>query len=143
MKPSRDTEKEAALQAACGGHTEILKYFVEERKISSYEEKCNCVVNAAMYGKLDCIKYLLGEEAKTPLNFWQYIAYARYYEHPRLRKLLARKRLPRTNRRTIRCVHRSGKRRGVGANALRFERERIMRTQRKIQQQKERERETF
>ena len=82
VKPWRDTEKEAALQAASGGHTDILKYFVEERRISSYEEKCNCVVNAAMYGKLDCLKYLLGEEAKAPLNFWQYIAYARYYEHP-------------------------------------------------------------
>ena len=34
MKPSRDTEKEVAIQATCGGHVEILKYFVEERKIS-------------------------------------------------------------------------------------------------------------
>ena len=34
VKPSRDTEKHAAIQAACGGHVEILKYFVEERKIS-------------------------------------------------------------------------------------------------------------
>ena len=34
VKPSRDTEKEAAIQAACGGHIDILKYFVEERKIS-------------------------------------------------------------------------------------------------------------
>ena len=35
-----------------------------------------------MHGRLDCLKYLLGEEAKAPLNFWHYIAYARYYEHP-------------------------------------------------------------
>ena len=34
MKPSRETEKEAAIQAACNGHMDILKYFVEERKIS-------------------------------------------------------------------------------------------------------------
>ena len=34
VKPSRKTEKEAAIQAACGGHLDILKYFVEERKIS-------------------------------------------------------------------------------------------------------------
>ena len=34
MKPSRETEKEAAMQAASGGHIDILKYFVEERKIS-------------------------------------------------------------------------------------------------------------
>ena len=34
VKPSRDTEKEAALQAAAYGHLDIVKYFVEERKIS-------------------------------------------------------------------------------------------------------------
>ena len=34
VKPSRETERTAALQAACGGHIDILKYFVEERKIS-------------------------------------------------------------------------------------------------------------
>ena len=42
MKPSRETEKEAAIQAACGGHLDILKYFVEERKISE-EVKIDCV----------------------------------------------------------------------------------------------------
>ena len=30
----RRTENDAAIQAACSGHVEILKYFVEERKIS-------------------------------------------------------------------------------------------------------------
>ena len=94
VEPSRETERTAALQAACGGHTDILKYFVEERRISSYEEKCNCVVNAAMYGKLDCLKYLLGEEAKAPLNFWHYIAYARYYEHPDCENYLLEKGCP-------------------------------------------------
>ena len=34
VKPSRETEKEAAIQAAVHGHLDILKYFVEERKIS-------------------------------------------------------------------------------------------------------------
>jgi len=34
VKPSRETEKEAAMQAAGYGHLDILKYFVEERKIS-------------------------------------------------------------------------------------------------------------
>ena len=34
VKPSRETEEEAAVEAACNGHVEILKYFVEERKIS-------------------------------------------------------------------------------------------------------------
>ena len=47
VKPSRDTEKEAAIQATCGGHVEILKYFVEERKIPDefkervHVQRCN------------------------------------------------------------------------------------------------------
>ena len=40
-----------------------------------------CVYNAAVYGHLDCLKYLV-EEAKVPLNDWEDIAYARYREHP-------------------------------------------------------------
>ena len=79
MEPSRKTEEEAAYQAVCRGHMDILKYFVEERKISE-EVKSECVGNAARYGGLDCIKYLV-EEAKVPLNYWRYIASARYYEH--------------------------------------------------------------
>ena len=65
------------------GHVEIVKYFVEERKISE-EVKIGCVANAAMYGHLDCLKYLV-EEAKAPLNYWRYIANARYHEHPRMK----------------------------------------------------------
>ena len=34
VKPSRDMEEEVAGQAAGAGHVEILKYLVEERKIS-------------------------------------------------------------------------------------------------------------
>ena len=59
---------------------EILKYFVEERKIPEVV-KSHCVANAARYGHLDCINYLV-EEAKVPLDDWQYIASARYDEHP-------------------------------------------------------------
>ena len=59
---------------------DILKYFVEERKISE-EVKVDCVVAAASYGRLDCLKYLV-EEAKVPLDSWVYVAYARYHEHP-------------------------------------------------------------
>ena len=92
MKPSRETEKEAAIQAACGGHVEILKYFVEERKISD-ELKPYCVATAAMHGRLDCLKYLV-EEAKAPLNNWQYIAYARYYEHTECENYLLEKGCP-------------------------------------------------
>ena len=71
--------KYGAIPATCVGHVEILKYFVEERKISD-EVKSDCVGNATMYGQLDCLKYLV-EEAKAPLNDWQHVAYARYKEH--------------------------------------------------------------
>ena len=82
MKPSRETEEKAAMQAAYVGHVDILKYFVEERKISEdAEAKITCVVAAASYGQFDCLKYLV-EEAKVPLNDWRYIAWARYFEHP-------------------------------------------------------------
>ena len=79
VKPSRDTEKDSAIHATCGGHMEILKYFVEERKIPEVV-KVSCVTNAARYGRLDCLNYLV-DEAKTPLNDWQHIACARYFEH--------------------------------------------------------------
>ena len=102
VEPSRETEEEAAQQAVAFGHINILKYLVEERKISD-EVKLLCVANAAGYGRLDCLQYLV-EEAKAPLNYWQHVAYARYKEHHRLPKLLARKRVPRTNGRRIRLV---------------------------------------
>ena len=71
--------KYGAIPATCVGHVEILKYFVDERKISD-ERKGECVGNSAWYGRLDCLKYLV-EEAKVPLDNWQHIALARYYEH--------------------------------------------------------------
>ena len=92
VKPSRDTEKEAALQAAAYGHLDILKYFVEERKIPE-EVKGLCVYNAAGYGHLDCLKYLV-EEAKVPLNYWEDIAYARYFKHPDCENYLLEKGSP-------------------------------------------------
>ena len=58
---------------------DILKYFVEERKIPEIV-KVSCVTNAAAYGGLESLKYLV-EEAKVPLNDWQHIACARYFEH--------------------------------------------------------------
>jgi len=67
------------MQAACGGHVDILKYFVEGRKISD-AVKILLVPNAARYGQLDCLKYLL-EESKAPLDQWEYVASARYFEH--------------------------------------------------------------
>ena len=78
MKPSRGTEKEVVIQATCFGHVEILKYFVEERKISD-ELKFALLGAAAKYGRLDCLQYLV-EEAKAPLNNLEGIANARYFE---------------------------------------------------------------
>ena len=65
------------------------KYFVEERQIPD-SFKLNCVGNAALYGRLDCLKYLV-EEAKVPLNDWQYIASARYYEQRECKNYLLEK----------------------------------------------------
>ena len=79
VKPSRDTEKEVAIQAVGYVRINILKYLVEERKIPEVV-KVSCVTNAARYGRLDCLNYLV-DEAKTPLNDWQHIACARYFEH--------------------------------------------------------------
>ena len=79
VKPSRETEKDAAIQAGVYGHLDIMKYFVEERKRSDDLKFNYLVASAAMHGKLDCLKYLV-EEAKVPLNQGDFIAFARYYE---------------------------------------------------------------
>ena len=92
VKPSRRTEKNAALLAAIDGHMHILRYFVEERKISD-ERKGECVATAARDGQLDCIKYLV-EEAKAPLNDWEDIAFARYYEQPECENYMLEKGCP-------------------------------------------------
>ena len=57
-----------------------MKYFVEERRIPE-EVKSDCMATAAWHGRLDSLKYLV-EKAKVPLNDWEDIAYARYYEYP-------------------------------------------------------------
>ena len=72
------THRHVILQPIIDGRVDIVKYLVEKRMISSYEDKLNCVVNAARHGQLGCLKYLL-EKARAPLVF-VYIAYARYYE---------------------------------------------------------------
>ena len=71
---------------------DILKYLVEERKISD-ELKIALLGAAAKYGRLDCLQYLV-EEAKAPLNDWRYIAWARYYEHPECVNYLLEKGCP-------------------------------------------------
>ena len=66
VKPSREMEKDAAIQAVGYVRINILKYLVEERKIPEIV-KASCVRNAAAYGRLESLKYLV-EEAKVPLN---------------------------------------------------------------------------
>ena len=80
------------MPAACCGHVEIVKYFVEERKISE-EVKSQCVYNAAGYGQRDCLKYLV-EEARAPLHDWEDIACARHYEQPECENYLLEKGSP-------------------------------------------------
>ena len=92
VEPSRDTDKEAALLAAGNGCIDILKYFVEERKIADVV-KIDCMAIVAKFGHFDCLKYLV-EEAKVPLNDWQYVACARYEEHPECENYLLEKGCP-------------------------------------------------
>ena len=92
VKPSRETEEDAAQLAAAYGRINILKYVLEERKISE-EVKESCVASATKLGRLDCIKYLV-EEAKVPLNDWQDIAFARYHEQPDCVNYLLKKGCP-------------------------------------------------
>ena len=70
----------------------ILKYLVEERKTSE-AVKVSCVRYAAIYGQLDCLKYLV-EEAKMPLTYWRYIAWARYHEYTECENYLLEKGCP-------------------------------------------------
>ena len=92
VKPSRDTEGKAAIQASGYGRINILKYLVEERKISD-EVKSQCVYCTAGCGHFDCLKYLV-EEARAPLNDWQDIAWARYNEQPDCENYLLEKGCP-------------------------------------------------
>ena len=64
----------------------------------SLEGKFTCVGGAAMFGRLDCLKYLV-EEAKVPIDkwhciAWQCIACARYFEHPDCENYLLEKGCP-------------------------------------------------
>ena len=79
-------------QAAAWGHLGIVKYIVEDMKISE-EIKIACAITAAMYGQLDCLKYLV-EEARAPLDLWSYIACARYKEHTECENYLLEKGCP-------------------------------------------------
>jgi hypothetical protein len=55
--------------------------YLVEERKTTEVVKISCVRTAAKYGHLDCLKYLV-EEARAPLDDWQDIAWARYREHP-------------------------------------------------------------
>ena len=78
--------------AAQFGQLDILKYCVEERKISD-AIKTACVLHSVFAGHLDCLKYMV-EEAKTPPDDWRPIAFARYFEHPECLRYLREKGWP-------------------------------------------------
>jgi hypothetical protein len=103
VKPSRETEKDAAEAAAQDGQLDILIYLFEERKISDVA-KTACARHSAMRGHLDCLKYLV-EEANTPLYDWQYIAHARYKEQTECLHYLREKGCPEpTDEEYVSCV---------------------------------------
>jgi len=105
LKPSRETEAEGARAAAELGHLDILKYFVEERKITDTEKRV-CITVSAVKGYLDCVKYLV-EEAKTPLDSWQSIAFARFQEQTECLHYLREKGCPEpTDEQYASCVER-------------------------------------
>ena len=81
-----------AIKAAEKGHTDIVKYLVEERKISDGVKR-EFMYDAAMYGQLVCLKFLV-EEVKVPLNNWPFIACARYFEHTECLNYLLEKGCP-------------------------------------------------
>jgi hypothetical protein len=92
VKPSRETETNAAIVAAQYGHIDILKYFVEERKISDVT-KDECVLQSVFSNRLDCIKYLV-DEAKAPLNDLRLISAARFVERYECENFLLEKGCP-------------------------------------------------
>jgi hypothetical protein len=79
VKPSQETEKNAAATAADYGQLDILKYLVEERKVPD-DPKGAYVLQSVFEGHLDCLKYLV-EEAKAPLDNWLPFSLARYKRH--------------------------------------------------------------
>jgi len=93
IPPSRlqHMEQEVAIDAAGYGHIDILKYLVEERKISE-EQKFGCAGCIIGKGNFECLKYLV-EEARLPLH-WTYIATARYAEQTECLNYLREKGCP-------------------------------------------------
>ena len=102
MKPSRETEKEAALLAAGNGRIDILKYFVEERKIAdAVKSRLRGQRCSVWPSRLPQILSRRGESASSPLEIHRFRSVLR--EHPDCENYLLEKGCSRTNGRTIRC----------------------------------------
>ena len=78
VEPSRDTEAEAAGLAAGLGHTDILTYCVEERKIPGGKDRLRDSRCKGWPTRLHQILSRRGESAPQPLAIRRY---ARYFEH--------------------------------------------------------------
>jgi hypothetical protein len=91
LKPSREVEISVTRDAAHHGRLDILKYCIEERKITDRLEEC--LMYAAGEGKLSCLKYLV-EEAKAPLNRTEFVCVARFREYYECENYLLEKGVP-------------------------------------------------
>jgi hypothetical protein len=91
LKPSREVEISVTKDAAYHGRLDILKYCIEERKITDRLE--GCLMCAAGEGKLSCLKYLV-EEAKAPLNITEFVCVARFREYYECENYLLEKGVP-------------------------------------------------
>jgi hypothetical protein len=114
LKPSREVERDATMQAAGLGHLDILKYCIEERKITECLE--DCVGLASELGKLICLKYLV-EEVKAPFNNVDFVSAARFEEHYECENYLLEKGVPEPTDREykdyVRFVTEQRRRRGL------------------------------
>jgi len=114
LKPSREVERDATVQAAGFGHLDILKYCIEERKITECLE--DCVGFASEQGKLINLKYLV-EEVKAPFNNVDFVSAARFREHYECENYLLEKGVPEPTDREykdyVRFVTEQRRRRGL------------------------------
>ena len=91
LKPSRNTKRNVTIEAAKCGHLDILKYCIEEKKITDW--LLDYTGYAVQQGKLTCLKYLV-EEAKVPLDSLELVCIARFEEQHECENYLLEKGAP-------------------------------------------------
>ena len=91
LKPSPGTKRMMTIDAAGCGHLNILKYCIEEKKITDW--LLDYIISAAGQGKLTCLKYLV-EEVKAPLLSVHLVSAARYKEQHECENYLLEKGAP-------------------------------------------------